>query len=270
MDYSILSQNIKKSFCNLTNFKARTNSLEVITPFSTINNKFVSVFITFTKGKYVITDNGWIDENFYDTYSFDEYEDIIQKIKISFQESFLVKSTIDKSGKEFFYKSTENVKEIPSLILDLANFTVGIVNSYCIKYKDEKEETEKETFRQDANNFLSLNYQEKVQFRDSLDDLKKIKFNAIIKNPSEIFLITYVTGSTTTYFENDLRKSIVNFELTNKTKYNKYIKEKLTIINDLSDGYSSEKSKSIIDLLNEKTTKEVIKWSEKEQILQYI
>ncbi len=270
MDNAKIIDRIKSSFCNLTNFKVRQNVLEVITAYSTLNNKFVSVFITFTNQKIVITDSGWIDQNYYDTPLYEESENIVRKIISSYTTSYNIKSTLDKSGKEFFYKTCESVEQIPSSVFDLANFIVGVVNSFCIQYKDEKEEKERETFRKDANDFLRSYYDDRVKIRSALDDFKNIKFNAIINNRSQLILLTYVTGSSATYFENDLRKSIVNFEIAQKSKFRELIKERITIVNDLSEGYSLERSANIFELLKEKTTQEPIKWTEKEKILEIV
>jgi hypothetical protein len=263
-------ERIKASFCGLTSFKIRKNALEVITAYSTLNSKFVSVFITFTKDKIVLTDNGWIDLNYYDTPNYEDSEFLINRVKHSFQSSYNVKSTIDKEGVCYYYKSCDNIDQIPSLVFDLANFIVGVVNSYCVQFKDEKEEKERETFRKDASGFLKVNYSDKVRLRGALDDFNTIKFNAIITKGSDLYLFTFITGSTQSYFENDLRKSIVNHEITLKSKYRPYIRERLAIVNDSSDGYQPQKSSIIFELLREKTTREPIKWSEKEQILELI
>jgi hypothetical protein len=270
MDNQNIIERIKSSFCNLTNFKVRANALEVITAYSTINSKFVSVFITFTNNKIVLTDSGWIDQNYYETPLYEESEDIVRRIISSYKNSFSVKSTLDKSGVEYYYKTCENIDQIPSAVFDLANFIVGVVNSFCVQYKDEKEERERETFRKDANDFLKVNYADNVKLRTALDDFQSIKFNAIINKNSKLFLLTYVTGSTQTYFENDLRKSIVNFEIAAKSKYKDIIKERVTVVNDKSDGYLPEKSSYIFELLKEKTTREPIKWTEKQLITELI
>ncbi|MFD2963691.1 MULTISPECIES: hypothetical protein [Olivibacter] len=270
MDNAQIIEQIKSSFCNLTSFKVRQNALEIITAYSTINNKFVSVFVTYTNQKIVITDSGWIDQNYYETPVNDESEDIIGRIIGLFKASYSVKSTLDKSGREFYYKTCENIEQIPSCVFDLANFIVGVVNGFCMRYKDEKEERERETFKTDANDFLKLNYDNMVKLRAPLDDFKGIKFNAIINKGPNLFIITYVTGSSSTYFENDLRKAIVNFEIAQKSKYKDLIKEKITIINDLSEGYSMKRSANIFELLKEKTTRKPIKWTEKERILEII
>lgn len=268
-DHEIIEK-IKSSFCNLTNFKIRQNALEIVTAYSTLNSKFVSVFITITKEKIVITDSGWIDHNYYETPLFDDSEDILNTVKSTFKTAYNIKSTLDSSGNEYFYKTCNHIDQIPSCVFDLANFIVGVVNAFCIQYKDEKEEKERETFKKDANNFLKINYTEKVRLRAALDDFQNIKFNAIINKNSKLFLFTYVTGATPTYFENDLRKSIVNFEIVQKSKYRDFVKERITIINDQSDGYSLERSANIFELLKEKTTRDPIKWTEKELILEIV
>ncbi len=270
MNNQVIIEKIKSAFCNLTNFKVRQNALEVITAYSTVNSKFVSVFITLTNNKIVVTDSGWIDQNYYETPFYDDSELIINRVTTSFQSSFNVKTTFDKEGVKFYYKTCDTVEQIPSVVFDLANFIVGVVNAFCIQYKDEKEEKERETFKRDANDYLKANYFDKVKLRASLDDFQSIKFNAIIFKSSKLYLLTYVTGSTQTYFENDLRKSIVNFELAAKSKYTDQIKERITIVNDKSDGYLPDKSASIFELLREKTSREPVKWTEKEQILELV
>lgn len=270
MEQSLIFEKIKSSFCTLTQFKVRQNVLEVITPYSTINNKFVSVFITFTNNKIVITDSGWIDQNYYEAPACEDSEEIVKRIIFSFKNAFNIKSTVDNTGSEFYYKTCENIDQIPSAVFDLANFIVGVVNSFCIQYKDEKEEKERATFRKDANDFLKAIYSDSLQLRSSLDDFKGIKFNAIVNKGADLFLFTYVTGSTQNYFENDLRKSIVNFEIALKSKYKHHIKERVTLVNDQSDGYLPEKSSCILEILQEKTTRKPIKWSQKEQILEVI
>ncbi len=270
MDYKAILELIKASFCNLNNFKLRSNSLEVVTAFSTLNNKFVSVFVTLTKGKIVVTDNGWISQNYYDTPFNDEIEHITERVKEAFKVTYNVKKTTDKSGAVFYYKTCTHFNEIPSAVFDLANFSVGCINSLCIPYEDEKEQRERETFKSDVDTFLKTNYSSQVRLRQALDDFSSIKFNAIITKGVDLFLLTYVTGSTHTYFENDLRKSIVNFEIAEKSKFRDNIQERLTVYNDSSDGYLVKRTSSLMDLLKEKTTREPIKWSEKEKVLELV
>lgn len=263
-------QAIKDDFCALTTYKLRGESIEIITPFSTLNNKFVSVFIKELNGKFIISDAGWTDLNYYNVDISEESDDIIERIFTYYQQSFGISTTSDKAGTLHYYKTCSNPKDIPTNVYDLANFVVGAVNSLGIRYKDEKEEKERETFRKDANTFLKVNYNDNVKLQKSLDDFKNIRFNALITRNSDIYLVSYVTGSSSYYFTNDLRKTIVNFEISEKSKYRDFIREKVSIINDKADGYHPEKLSSMMDLLNEKVTREPIKWTEKERILEII
>lgn len=261
---------IKDDFCALTNYKLRGESIEIITPFSTTNNKFVSVFIKELSGKYIISDAGWVDSNYYGVDINEESVDIIERIFKYYQQNFEISTTADKAGTLHYYKTCLNPKDISSNVYDLANFIVGAVNSLGIRYKDEKDEKERDTFRKDANTFLKLNYNDSVKLQKPLDDFKNIRFNALITRNSNIYLVSYVTGSSSYYFTNDLRKTIVNFEISEKSKYKSYIREKVSIINDEAEGYHPGKLSSMLSLLNEKVSKEPIKWTERERILEII
>lgn len=270
MKYQEIFEKIQKGFCGLTKFKVRNNTLEIITAFSTVNNKFISVFITFLEDKIVLTDNGWLHQNYYNTPTIEESEDLIKRVTLFYMQTYNIKVTEDSDTVFYYYKSTMNYDQIPSLVFDMANFLVGVINASCIPYIDEKEIKERETFKKDVNDFLSINYADLVKFRSPLQDYPTIKFNAIITSKSNLFIITYVTGSSNSIFDNDLRKSIVNFEFAMRSKYIKQIKERITIFNDSSEGYNPNKSESILELLSEKTTKEPIKWSKREKILELI
>jgi|SRR5690606_5273989 len=269
-NYENIIEQIKKSFCNLTKSKVRDNYIEIITNYSTLNNKFISVFIFKKNNRYIVSDLGWFDQNYYDTPFYEESEDMIKKIKSNYLNSYDIKVTFDERSNCFYYKSTDSVSHISSLVYDVSNFLLGSINAYCIQFKDVKEERHKENFRKNVNHFLEENYGTNVKLRTPLSDIKNVKFNAIIEKNSKLNLINYVTGSSQYYFENDLRRSIVNFDLSLKSKYSSSIKDKITIINDESEDFSIEKSYNIYELLVSRTTKPPVMWSEKEKIFEYI
>ena len=153
MNNQLIFDSIKSSFCNLTNFKIRQNSLEIITPFSTINNKFISVFITTSNNKIIITDNGWFNQNYYETSIEKELKITENKIIVSYTNTYNIKSILDKSDIIFFYKTCEKIEQIPSAVFDLANFMVGIVNAFLIQHTEDKEEKPFNKFRNEVDNF---------------------------------------------------------------------------------------------------------------------
>lgn len=260
---------IKEEFCDLTNYKLRGKTLEIITPFSTIRNKFVSVFIKQSQDKFIVSDGGWIDLSYYGDKMDESSEDLIDRITSYYTLNYDIQIVTNKAGTLYYYKSC-SIQEIASTVFDLANFIVGVTNALTIQYKDEQEENEKETFRKQANNFLRVNYEDNIKIGHSLDDLPNINFNAVIHKNSNLYLISYVTGSTPSYFSTSLRRTIVNFEISERSKYKNIIKEKISIINDEADGFLPSKESHLLELLNERSSRESITWSNKDKILEYV
>lgn len=260
---------IKEEFCGLTTYKLRGETIEIITPFSTLRNKFVSIFIKQSQDKFIVSDGGWIDLNYYGDKMDDSSEDLIDRITSYYILNYDVNTVNNKSGILYYYKSCR-IDNIAATAFDLANFVVGVTNALTIQYKDEQEENEKETFRKQANNFLRVNYEENIRLGHSLDDLPNINFNAVVHKNSNLYLISYITGSTPSYFSNSLRRTIVNFEISQKSKYKNVIKEKISLINDEAEGFLPSKESDLIDLLNERSTREFIRWTERYKILEYV
>lgn len=269
-DLKIIYEDFKRSVCDLTQCKVRKNYIEIITSNSTLNNKFVSVFIFKKDNKYIISDFGWFGQNYYDTPFYEESENIIKKLIDSYLHTYEVKTVVDSRSNLIYYKSTESIKSVPSLVYDLTQFITGIINGHCIQFQDIKEEKQRETFRKEVDQFLRNLYGQSLKTRKPLDDLSSVKFNAIVEKQSRINLITYVSGSSQYYFENDLRKTIINFELSKKSKYDKFIDEKITIINDLSNEFEMSKAPELMNMLDTKVTKPPVLWSDKRKISEYI
>ena len=59
-------ETICRAYNSLWHFRDYGNTLEIITPVATINNMFVSIFITKRGDDYVATDGGWMDAGLYE------------------------------------------------------------------------------------------------------------------------------------------------------------------------------------------------------------
>lgn len=260
---------IKEEFCGLTTYKLRGETLEIITPFSTLRNKFVSVFIKEVKDKFIVSDGGWINLNYYGDEVDENSEDLIERITSYYTLNYDIKTVSANYGTLYYYKSCE-IKSVASTVFDLANFILGVTNALTIQYKDEQEEKDKDTFLKQANNFFRVHYEDNIKIGHSLEDLPNVNFNAVIHKNSNLYLISYVTGSTSSYFSNSLRRAIVNFELSERSRYKNYIKEKICLLNDEAEGYLPSKESNLLDLLNERSSRDSITWTNKERILEYV
>lgn len=267
MEFDKVAALIKSDFCSLTTTRISKNVLEVITPYATANNKLVSVFVTTSNGKIVITDNGWIDKNYYNIEDLEDKNNTHERAKLYYLDHFGIKSTKDKFGVIFNYKTCDSEEQISRAIFDLGNFCAGVLSIKGIDFNDQKDVAEREHFKSDVNQFLRINFPKDVKLNEQLEDLRGVKFNAILSRKQDISLITYITGSSSKLFIDDLRSSIVNFELSLTSKYNGYIKNRLSLVNDECDGYKLESNSPVMVLLKEKTTSDPIRWNERDQLL---
>ena len=99
---------VKSDFCNLMDYKMRDSTVEIITGVSTLTNHYVSVFISLQSGKYVVSDGGWIDRQYYDNQLDAEDEDIFQRVELQYQSYFDIKKTVHKDGTTYNFKTTDN------------------------------------------------------------------------------------------------------------------------------------------------------------------
>ncbi|MVM36432.1 hypothetical protein GO730_00220 [Spirosoma sp. HMF3257] len=85
-------QIVKKDFCGLLNYKLRGNTIEIITGIPTITSAAVSVFISYDKGKYAVSDGGWLSAGEYNNYNNDPDEgEVIDRIIDQYMQFFSIK-----------------------------------------------------------------------------------------------------------------------------------------------------------------------------------
>ena len=93
-------EEIIKAFSSLWKIKQRGDSIEIITPVTTSNDSFVSVFLTRRGDEYVVTDGGWIDAG---VYNIDEESNInFNSIVNHFQASYGILS-LHARGLYYYY-----------------------------------------------------------------------------------------------------------------------------------------------------------------------
>ena len=94
-----LFNDIIKAFSSLWSFKKRGNSIEIVTPVSTTNDVFVSVFLTMRGDEYIVTDGGWIDAGVYDIDEVNnsQLESNVKSIPKENENQLMTESLIDES-----------------------------------------------------------------------------------------------------------------------------------------------------------------------------
>jgi len=271
MKFDEVLNDIRSSFGGLWLTKQRGNSLEIITPYATTNNKFISLFITEQGDDFFITDGGWINSGMYDVLPKDE-DTTYLKIFEHFKMSFDVKE-IDSQGVTFYYVKANKYIDIPSRVLGFSTFVQNIVSISEIDFETKTEKETKHRFYSKATNYLKLyDQEEKLKFNKFLlDEKKELKFNAIFSNSAgSITLINYITGSTDSYFASNIFKTNTLFEMADSSKYKRHIKNKLSLIDNNAAGYLHRSTKGYLFHLKNHTGSEIIDWSEKERIKEFL
>lgn len=260
---------IKDEFCSLWTFKERGETLEIITPFATTTDKFVSVFLTHKNKEFIVSDGGWLDDNSYE--SIPDFEDDIFMKVFTYYQTFYEIKTVRAKELDYYFKKTEKKELIPNLVFDLSNFISAICNSSQIQFIDLKEKEERALFQKQASDYIKAivpkENKQTLFFRKSIDEkLKNIKFSAVVTNGGQMTLINYVTGSTPDYFISSIGKANIYFEVVNKSLYRPHIQNKVALINNTAKGYDESKLYDVLEQLKNTTKKNNILWHQKEKL----
>jgi hypothetical protein len=271
MIYEPIFQNIIASFDKLWKFKVRGNSLEIITPYVTTSQKFISVFLSEKDNEYVISDGGWIDSNIYESMLNFE-DDIFNRAFFHYYNSFNIKEVNGFNKVKYYYKKTSKAFAIPSLIFDLSNFIASIISLSEIDFVDKQEKETKERFQRTANSFIqSIVPEEKLELGAYLGKNNEVRISAIVRKPqSKLILIHYITGSTAGYFFNSITRTNFLFELAAKGIYGGQIENKISLIDNVASGYNPEHFNNSLRHLLENTHSEMVNWSEREKLKELI
>lgn len=256
---------IKNDFGSLWQCRKRGDTLEIVTPISTATQKFISVFVTKRDDSYVVTDGGWLINE--DHYGLDDVEENsgFDAVVEHFSKAFKIASTRNNTGT-FYYKKAKEDSLLSSAVYDLAQFVSSVVNSLSVPSQEEMQH--REIFRNSANTFLVNKFPNAKFSQHPLDDYKTAIFNAVIIYPAQMSLVSYITGTRTSYFVNQFQRAVVNFELADQSKLNRnnMIKSRVALINNDAGGYSPQTVTELSPLLT-KYNAQIFPWTERETAL---
>lgn len=261
MLYGEVYNDIVNSFGSLWGYKERGNTLEVITPFATTNNKFISVFVRYQEDRYIISDGGWVSYNEYQTGQMPD-SDCFEKIYFHFLNSYDIKQTEDAVGRIIYYKAASKLSMVASMVFDMASFINTVVSSASIAFVEKQEEEVKQRFRSIANNFISsIVPNDQLSIGGNLGEDSPIRIDLIITKSSKLTLVNYITGSNLSYFSGSIYKANMIFEMANSSKYRDVIKNRYAIVDDIAVGYNNLKAGPLLNHLSEQTKTETLNWS---------
>lgn len=267
MSHKTIFDIVKMDFCHLFQFKIHGDTLEIITPMVTLTSKFVSVFITQRGEKLIVTDGGWIHQNIYDCDLDLEDKETVFLIFDQYKKYYNITQNKNKSNPMYF-RAVTKIELLSAAVFDVANFIVGIVNSYTLDYRDKKDKEDRDKFRSETNDFLKMHYKDNFRANHPVFD---VKYSGAIIINSKMHLFEYVTGSNSRYFENDLRRATINFQLIQEKPYVlSHVANRIAIFNDDSLGYQNGFKQILVNHLEKSTTHERLLRSKREEIFSII
>jgi hypothetical protein len=267
-------QMVKTDFSNLMDFRLRGNTIEIMTNVSTITNRFVSVFISQQDNYYIVSDGGWLAKEYYENPVAYEDEIIVQKLELQYRNYFNIQTTLHEGLIRYYYKSTGNLDLVSALVHDVSNYIAAVVNSQAIVYNEGREQSQRQRFNHDVNNFLREKYSGFITFNDSLTrdypELNPIRFNAIIRHPNCTYLIMYVSGYSRQNFNKDASEACTHFQMADKYSDGSEI-SKIAIINTHANGYLPAHANSYLKLLQDQIHNQLVEFYKEPNIItQYI
>ena len=261
---------IRHAFHSLWKVKHYGKTIEIVTPSFTTNDCFVSVFLTERDGRYIVTDNGWISDNYYNS-QFDNDDEAYLKLYSYYMDRYSIRE-IEAKNKIYYYKSTNDKELVANIVMELSVFISTVVSSSFIEFQENKDKELRQRFRTNVNTFLTDNF-DKDEIKLSTyasDNYKDIRFNAVLKKDNKLTLYNYVTGTTDFYFKGSLGRSNMNFQLINKTPLRNKIHKRVTVINNSASGYNLDRLRQYLELIPEQTQSEIVNWSDKHKLIELV
>ena len=263
-----LLNDIITAYSSLWSFKKRGNSIEIVTPVSTTNDVFVSVFLIMRGDEYVVTDGGWIDAGVYDIDEVNniQFESIISHYKSAY-------GIISLRAKEltYFYKKTCNPVFVPNFVFDVSSFVGGIVNSSLAEVSRSADK-KYNIFAREARKFLIQNVPDELILpRHYLKArFPSLNFGAAIKTGNHISLFNFSSGSCDSYYVNSLCKSKASFEIVHNDDCEGLFKNKIILLDDTSTHIRSRKVGIYVDLIRQQGICGLTMWSDRMSLLRNI
>ena len=194
-----LFRGIKCDFNSLWNFKLRGNTVEIITPFSTLARNTVSVFITQRENRFIVSDGRRLFDNI------EENDFAINRRDTVYLEEIASLYKVKKTNENnIYFKSTDNIKLISSYIYDIVFFQKAVFDNIFADEVFFASEVQEHLFSTKMNNLLLKKIDEN-QKQNRLFSVQKghplmrvAGFNTVLQYQgcTTLWAAMYITGST--------------------------------------------------------------------------
>lgn len=222
---------IRSAFGALWKCRPRGSSLEVITPFATSTDMYVSVFISHRGDAWIVSDGGWMYDGVYDADM--PYDDaIFRRILKAYIGDYGISETVSPYGSVFYYKSTRKPEMVANIVFELATFLSQTISAATVQYREVPERL---TFKKKVKSFLTERIEgDDMRFDTYLSkEASDARFNIIVDNKLRgLSLINLVSGYDSYTLKSGFARSNLNFQLLAQTSADRQVKNRIVVIDD--------------------------------------
>jgi hypothetical protein len=261
-----ITESLQRDFSALWKCQQRGDSLEITTPYLLPDSTLLSLFLTQREGRFIVCDGGGVFEVIDDYCPFPQGKAIAALQ--GYAHKFGLKQGVSE-GKPLFFKDCTDVQLISSLAFDVATFAT--IATSALVASSEEIETE-DRFKISADAYLKAIKPSGVtiETRHQIDEVPGVKFSAVLKGASRLWLVSYVTGSSITYFRRSLADTVMNFKHAWQSSLKDYIGRTIPLVNDQATGYRPSELGWQMGELAHESRNSVVRWTEHEKIAELL
>ncbi len=213
---------IKSDFNSLWNYKLRGGTLEIITPFSTLINNFITVFLTQRGDRFIVSDGQNLKRNLEKLEISNNHKNTLFLNEIA--NHYEVKKSEDKS-RCFYFKSTTNLRLLTAYIYDVVFFQNAVFNLLYSNSAFCELETQEQRFSTQTTELLQRKIEDnrnnnffELDKRNPL--ITNAGFNAVLKQTgsNRLWAAMCISGSSPSYFCNSMNRATAGFLHVNNQK----------------------------------------------------
>lgn len=268
-NFENLFHEVSRDYAAMWDFKFRGTTLEIVTPHSTISDKFISVFLTERDNFFVITDDGYLHLGDYVENEAIKAGRCYNNAFSHYERYYAIQRVSDRNGKVIFFTKTESRTMVTSLIHDMASFIVGVANAQQMTLETDQEVVTKQRFAKAAGSFLLDAFPgRQIKFNQELRPDDRIHFSAGVWRESQVSLIQFITGYDSYHFDTSMAKATMNFLAVNGSALQPAVKKKISLIDTSAGGYGTGGNSSYASLLS--STSSMLYWEERRELVDLV
>lgn len=250
------------------------NTIRIHTPYASINNKYITLYVKQDNGNFIVSDGGYLYENFLSGDLGTPNIKIFETIVESYVKEFEIELK-EALPTKFYYKKTDKLDYLPNCVFEMADFAKNFLSAIYIgsdrKIQDEADFEEKK-FYKIAKDYISETFTEESQYKLKYNekigfDGRKKMVSLVVAKMSTLNCVQFLSGGKPYNYMSRINNAKSDFELL--SDYTP-IKSKFALYDDRIEVYEANRNDldTYLNNLQHVLTKKPIPWSKKEDLLE--